>query len=68
MMEEGYIVLRKGKKWGYLNQDGEEVVPFEYDYVGIPGRNSPAIVVTKDGKRGRFELATKEVTWNGDDK
>ena len=30
-MVDGIIPVKKNGKWGYLNENGEEVFPFEYD-------------------------------------
>lgn len=61
VMEEGYILLKKNGKWGYLNTKGETVVPFEYDYLDIPSDNYAA--VKKDGNNGSLNISTGEVKW-----
>ena len=32
---EGLIAMRKGDKWGYINEKGETVIPFEYDATSV---------------------------------
>lgn len=32
---DGLIAMRKGDKWGYLNEKGETVIPFEYDATSV---------------------------------
>ena len=29
---EGLARVRKSSKWGYINEDGEEIIPLIYDY------------------------------------
>ncbi len=43
VMEEGYIVLSKDKKWGYIDTTGKEIIPFKYDYLGLPSKNRDVI-------------------------
>lgn len=61
VMEEGYIILKKGDKWGYLDTLGKEVIPFEYDYIGLPS-SSGKIQIEKGGRRGNYDLNTKKET------
>ena len=67
IMEEGYIVLSKNGKWGYIDTKGNEVIPFEYESIALPGSNNNVVVV-KEGKRGEFNIETKQVKWYNDSK
>ncbi len=29
---EGLARVRRGNKWGYINEEGEEIIPLIYDY------------------------------------
>ncbi|MEO6303409.1 MAG: WG repeat-containing protein [Bacteroidia bacterium] len=62
IMEEGYIVLEKNKKWGYIDVKGNKVIPFEYDQIWLPN-SIGKVDIEKDGKRGNIDLKTKEITW-----
>jgi len=48
------LAVRKGKKWGYLNLGGREVIPVRYDFVG--NFNNGLVRVEKNGKRGYFDV------------
>lgn len=61
VMEEGYILLKKGDKWGYLDTLGNEVIPFEYDYIGLPS-SSGRIQIEKDKHRGSYDIHLKKET------
>ena len=60
VLEEGWIIARKGKKWGYIDKKGEEVVPFEYEYLDLPKNNKARF--EKGGQKGywNFETMTEE--------
>lgn len=34
LFSDGLAAVKKDGKWGYINEDGETVIPFEYDVVG----------------------------------
>jgi len=63
ILEEGYIILEKDGKWGYLNTKGEVVVPFEFDNISIVAKGKTLIAVTKGDKRGSFDIKTQELKW-----
>ncbi|MCL2070857.1 MAG: WG repeat-containing protein [Oscillospiraceae bacterium] len=55
----GLVSVGKGSKWGYINTDGEVVIPLEYDSVlwhmgGI--QNEMFIRAQKDGKYGIINM------------
>lgn len=68
MMEEGYMILKKDGKWGYLNKEGKVVVPFDFEYVGVVSRNSDRLVVRNEGKQGSYNIKTGEVSWYSEEK
>lgn len=59
-MKEGYIVLKKDGKWGYINVKGNVVIPFEYDNIGIPGKGSDRVSIVKNGKKGIYSINDKK--------
>jgi len=61
IMEEGYIILKKEDKWGYLDTLGNEVIPFEYDYIGIPS-SSGTIQIEKNKHSGTYNIHSKKET------
>ena len=61
VMEEGYIILKKEGKWGYIDTLGNIVIPFEYDYIGVPS-SSGRVQIEKDKRRGNFDLKTNTET------
>lgn len=61
VMEEGYIILEKAGKWGYIDTLGNVVIPFEYNYIGVPSR-SGIVKIQKDKRDGSFDLNTKKET------
>ncbi len=62
MMEEGYIVVSKNGKWGYIDAKGVEVIPFEYDQIWLPN-SIGQVDIEKGGKRGQIDIKTKAVKW-----
>lgn len=49
-------------KMGLADSDGNIIIPLEYDLIGTIGFEKPDLVeVTKDGKFGYFDLATKSL-------
>lgn len=58
VMEEGYIILKKEDKWGYIDTLGNIVIPFEYNYIGVSS-SSGRVQIEKDKRRGNFDLKTK---------
>lgn len=63
VMEEGFMILEKNGKWGYMDTLGKIIIPFEYEYIGVPSK-SGIVNLEKNGKRGRFDLNTKSLTMN----
>jgi methyl coenzyme M reductase subunit D len=57
---QNYIRVIKDKKIGYLNYEGKEVLPAQYDEVNFYNDNEPFITVAKNGKKGvlnnKFQL------------
>lgn len=61
----GLAAFSKNKKWGYVDSQGKEVIPFEYDavegYSALGRWNTPFecaenyVTVEKDGKRGIYK-------------
>lgn len=60
IMEEGFIVLSKNGKWGYIDTKGNEIIPFEFESIALPNSNGDVLVV-KDGKKGEFNIKTKQI-------
>ena len=67
-MKEGYIILKKNNKWGYVNTKGETVIPFEFDIIGIPPIGSHNVAITKDNKNGQYNIKEKKIKWATDTK
>ncbi len=61
IMEEGYIVVEKNGKWGYIDSKGKEIIPFEYDHIWLPN-SIGKVDIEKDGKRGNIDLKTKTIS------
>jgi len=61
VMEEGYIILEKAGKWGYIDTLGNVIIPFEYEYIGVPSR-AGQVKIQKGGKDGSFNLETRKET------
>jgi len=63
-MEEGYIIVKKNGKWGYINREGETIIPFEFDIISIPPRGQYKVAITKSGKKGMYNIKEKKIEWN----
>jgi hypothetical protein len=61
VMEEGLMIVSKDKLWGMIDTKGQAVLPYEYTRVDVP--QAGKVEVTKDDKRGSFDLKTKNITW-----
>ncbi len=73
---EGLMPVRRGGKWGYVNQEGKEVIPCIYEGVNQKGMyqnddsvkdvayvpTCQTIAVKKDGKWGYIDLNGHEIT------
>jgi len=62
-MEEGYIILKKNGKWGFLNINGETIIPFEFDNIGVPPRGQHKVAIIKSNKKGMYNIKDKKVEW-----
>lgn len=51
------VILKKGKKWGALDLEGKEIVPFEYNKVKVSNKQS--FVVFYEGKNNSVLLNDK---------
>ena len=69
---EGVIAMKKGDRWGYVNEQGEAITPFEYELseYGTDNRwtkermyaaTNGYIVVKKDGRFGLIDLSGKTI-------
>ena len=47
---KGFACVRQGDKWGYINEKGEEVIPFIYEDTTYFHKDY--VAVKKDGKWG----------------
>jgi len=56
---EGYAAVKRGKKWGYINVKGEEIIPCSFDYADIFSEGLAA--VSKDGKWGYINTKGEEI-------
>ena len=52
---EGYAAVKKGEKWGFINEKGEEITEFLWDSVSTPYQGK--VFVAKDGYIGILNLA-----------
>jgi hypothetical protein len=57
----GYIIVRKGNRWGAIDPKGQVVVPFDFDYVG--NSDNGAVSIGLEKRRGTYDIAKKEVKW-----
>lgn len=55
-IEDKYIALKKDGYWGYIDLEGNTVVPFEYDKIWIKDSQENQVQVEKNGKTGYFDL------------
>lgn len=62
MSGEQYLaaVQNEDGKWGYINEEGEEIIPCEYDFVSPYWIDGVAIVGQKDGK---YSSGMAEYEW-----
>ena len=56
---EGYAAVRRGKKWGYINTKGEEVIPCSFDAADIFSEGLAA--VSKSDKLAYINTKGEEV-------
>lgn len=56
----GLAGVRKGKKWGFIDEKGKIVIPIQYDDVDY-FRPSGLCAVTKNGKSGFIDKSGKEI-------
>lgn len=49
--EEGLAKVKKGGKWGFLNQYGNPAIPLEYDFVGEFAQGLVCAILVKDNFR-----------------
>ena len=56
---EGYAAVRRGKKWGYINTKGEEVIACSYDYADVFSEGLAA--VCKNEKYGYIDTTGKTI-------
>lgn len=61
ILEEGYILLKKDGKWGYINKTGETVIPFEFDDLSIAQKGADHIGITKDGQQGVYFIKEQKL-------
>ena len=52
LSNERRFVARKGAKWGIVNENGEEICPFEYDFIARVPDAFSEYLIEKDGKQG----------------
>jgi hypothetical protein len=64
LMEEGYIIVEKNGKWGYINKEGETIIPFEFDFIGLAQRGQYKVPITKSGKKGLYNIKERKIEWN----
>lgn len=55
---KGCVLVKKGKKWGLLNDQFKEVIKIEFDWISI---QLPIIKVKNDNKWGAFDLNLKPI-------
>lgn len=56
MMEEGFIIVKKGDFWGYIDAKGKVIIPFEFDWVDVLSGGSNMVDVKKNGKNGFYSV------------
>ena len=56
---ENYCSVKQGKKWGVINEKGEQVLPFVFDYP-ITGALDKEWTLMRIFKKGKCGIATKE--------
>jgi hypothetical protein len=55
------MIVSQDGLWGIMNTKGETVLPYEYTTVDVP--KAGKVEITKDDKRGSFDLKTRDVMW-----
>ena len=55
---EAHFALKDGK-YGLISHTNQIIIPFEYDYIGLP--KGGVIVVRKNGKYGALSWENKEI-------
>ena len=65
MTEEGNIIVKSNTGWGYIDANGKEIIPCELEYIGLPkGKGvSKYLVVSKEGKTGKYSFEEKKINW-----
>jgi len=59
--ENGLVYVNIGKKYGYVNRNGVEVIPVIYDQVGYREKNIGLVWVYINSKYGYVDTTNKEV-------
>lgn len=66
MFSNGVASVRKGDKWGFINDKGEEVIPVKYDegssFFERPGMKIDVTPIRYNGKYGYINKQGKELT------
>ncbi len=57
-IEKPLIRVCKNNKWGCINQEGEEIIPCEYDYIGSNGYSSGSSIW-----KSKYFIAKKDETY-----
>ena len=53
--------VRVGKRWGYIDKRGKEIIAIKYDYIGAPTEKG-FLKVEIEGKYGLIDITGKEIT------
>lgn len=53
---DGKIIAKKDAKWGFINVNGNTVIPFNFDIIGTGGFNEGLCAVKVDGKWGYINI------------
>ena len=56
---EAFFKVRKNGKWGVIDYNGEQILPFEYDDILMPDDDSNCFMVTKSGKTSKINKSGK---------
>lgn len=66
--DDGYFLVSKNKKWGIIDKDENEIVPFQFDGIGIPEDNMVEVKKVKRKKGystdyhvGLFDLSNNKL-------
>jgi len=57
---DGLLPIKKGTKWGCINNNGEIAIPFQFDVIEC--FNNGVAIAKKDGKYGLIDTSGKELT------